>query len=224
MHRIRTAPDLDCRTGYFIDILQMLAIYTLLLRSGTSRKTLELLSSQNATKTPTAYHPYIEQCRITEYPSLFVLLVHMYLLLLCLLDLPPPYLLLLCHGPLPLQNLPTQALGRSFGLDDLLDAGAPALLEQAHLRRRGGLGGPARLLDGLDLVPGAGQVGLEVAQDGLELGVGDEPGVLAVALEQRQVGKARRQERRRRVGGAQRRAPGGRVGRVYGRVEGLVAR
>lgn len=89
MHRIRTAPDLDCRTGYFIDILQMLAIYTLLLRSGTSRKTLELLSSQNATKTPTAYHPYIEQCRITEYPSLFVLLVHMYLLLLCLLDLPP---------------------------------------------------------------------------------------------------------------------------------------
>lgn len=120
--------------------------------------------------------------------------------------------------------MPTQALSRSFGLDDPLDAGAPALLEQAHLRRGGGLGGPARLLDGLDLVPGAGQVGLEVAQDGLKLGVGDEPGVLAVALEQRQVGQARRQERRRRVGGAQRRAPGGRVGRVCGRVEGLVAR
>lgn len=76
------------------------------------------------------------------------------------------------HGPLPFQNLPPQPFGRRLRLNHPLDARPPALLQQRQLRAHGALlRVPARRLDGLDAGARVGQLGLDAAQQGLELGV-----------------------------------------------------
>lgn len=102
--------------------------------------------------------------------------------------------------PLGLEDLSPQGLGGDLGLEDATDAAAPRLFELADLAAGLALGALALEGDEVDVALGVGELALEGAQLGLELPVADEPGVLAVGVEQGEVLAAGVEVARGRVG------------------------
>lgn len=89
--------------------------------------------------------------------------------------------------PLGLQDLPPQRLGGNLGLEHPAHTAPPRLLELANLAARLALNALALEGDEVDVALGVGDLALQGAELGLELPVADEPGVLAVAVEEGEV-------------------------------------
>lgn len=121
---------------------------------------------------------------------------------------PPPQLL-----PRPLPHL----LDRNLRLEHSTHALPPALLQTLHLAPRALLPPPALDIHEVDLALRAGEFALQLRELGLEGVVAEQPGVLAVLVEQLQVREARLEVRGGDGGAGQRR-------RGEGVVRGFVAR
>lgn len=108
-------------------------------------------------------------------------------------------------GPLPHDgvDLPPQALGGNLGLEHAADAPPPRLVEPRDLPSGVALQPLAAEGDEVDVPARGGDLALQSAQLRLQLPVADQPRVLAVAVEEREVLPARGEVRRRRVGLAQ---------------------
>lgn len=127
---------------------------------------------------------------------------------------PPPQLV---------PDLGPELLDGNLRLEDPADALFPLVLEQGHLAGDVVLPGAPLQVDEVDVPFRGGELGLEALQLGLELVVGEEPGVAAVALEQGEVGGAEGEVGGAGVGAAERGEEEVAVRGVLGGLEGLVA-
>ena len=98
--------------------------------------------------------------------------------------------LLCCPSP-RFKHLTPQVLGGRLRLEHARDAGPPGVLEAADLGRRVVLRRLALQRQHVDGAARVGQLALERLELGLEVPVANEPGVLAVRVEQGEVRAAR---------------------------------
>ncbi len=102
--------------------------------------------------------------------------------------------------PQLIPDLLPQLLDRNFRLEDLANPRLPILLEPLQLRLDLVLPRGARGVDEVDLALGGSELGLEGPEVGLDVVVGEQPGLLARAVEELQVLVARGEVRRGDVG------------------------
>ncbi len=120
-------------------------------------------------------------------------------------------------------DLLPQLLDGNLRLEHLADPRPPVLLEGLHLALDLVLPRGARGIHEVHLALRRRELGLDGPEVGLDGVVAEQPGVLARAVEELQVLVARGEVRRGHVGALERRAEGGGVGGIGGRLLRLVA-